>query len=104
VKPASELNHVKLDQAFIGSCTNGRLEDLEAAARILRGRKVKAGHMEPYANVIPTLVELTRRGYKLGVISDAPKLQMWTRLCELKLQFFFEFVIADPSLHPKSSK
>lgn len=40
VKPISEIKGTKLDQVFIGSCTNGRLEDLEAAAKILEGKKV----------------------------------------------------------------
>src|SRR5262249_36983595 len=40
VKPLSEVGDVAIDQAVIGSCTNGRLEDLEAAARVLAGRTV----------------------------------------------------------------
>ncbi len=42
-KPVSQVGDIEIDQAVIGSCTNGRLEDLQFAARILKGRKVHAG-------------------------------------------------------------
>ncbi|MBE5978171.1 MAG: 3-isopropylmalate dehydratase large subunit [Paenibacillaceae bacterium] len=40
IKPVSELEGIAIDQVFIGSCTNGRLEDLAAAAGVLKGKKV----------------------------------------------------------------
>jgi len=43
VKPVSEVGRVRIDQAFLGSCTNGRLEDLRVAAEILKGRRVESG-------------------------------------------------------------
>ena len=39
-RPASEARDITIDQAIIGSCTNGRIEDMRAAAEVLKGRKV----------------------------------------------------------------
>ena len=49
IRPVSELVGTQIDQVFIGSCTNGRLEDLVAAAEVLKGKKVA-----PYVKLIVT--------------------------------------------------
>jgi 3-isopropylmalate/(R)-2-methylmalate dehydratase large subunit len=43
VRPVTELPGIEIQQAVIGSCTNGRLEDLREAARVLKGKKVAPG-------------------------------------------------------------
>jgi len=42
VKPVSQLSKVKIDQSVIGSCTNGRMEDMLIASKILKGKKVNS--------------------------------------------------------------
>jgi homoaconitate hydratase family protein len=65
VKPISDLGVIKVDQAFLGSCTNGRLEDLETAAAILKGRKV---HPETRLVIIPASWEVYRKALKNGTL------------------------------------
>jgi 3-isopropylmalate/(R)-2-methylmalate dehydratase large subunit len=48
--PGTPLKEVKVDKVFIGSCTNGRIEDLRAAATVAKGRKVADG---VYAMIVP---------------------------------------------------
>ena len=43
VKPVSQVGRVEVDQALIGSCTNGRIEDLRVASRVMAGKKVHSG-------------------------------------------------------------
>lgn len=61
--PIQKLEGTKIDQALIGTCTNGRLADLEAAANILNGKKVKARTL-----IIPASWEIYQEALKKGLI------------------------------------
>jgi len=65
VKPVQEATEVEVDQVVIGSCTNGRLDDLRIAAEIIRGKKVA-----PYLRliVIPGSQEVYRQALQEGLI------------------------------------
>ena len=70
VAPASEVT-VQIDQAYLGSCTNGRIEDLRIAARIMKGRKV---HKGVRMIVVPATKEVFDLAIKEGLVkvfSDA---------------------------------
>lgn len=61
----SEVASVRIDQAFVGSCTNGRISDLREAAAVLRGRKV---HPEVRMIVIPATQNIYRQALKEGLL------------------------------------
>ncbi len=67
VKSIDNINHVKIHQVVIGSCTNGRLDDLEVAARILHGKKV-AKNVRML--VFPASGKIYRQALTKGFISD----------------------------------
>jgi 3-isopropylmalate/(R)-2-methylmalate dehydratase large subunit len=64
VKPVSEVGNVPIEQAFIGSCTNGRIEDLRLAAQVIKGKKVKDGVR---ALVIPASQEVYKQALAEGL-------------------------------------
>ncbi len=64
-KPVSQVGNIRLDQSVIGSCTNGRIEDLRIAAQILKGRKV-ASHMRLI--VIPATQAMFKTAVKEGLV------------------------------------
>ena len=61
--PASELKDIKIDQVVIGSCTNGRMEDMETAYRILNGKKVADGVR---CIIIPGTMQILRECVEKG--------------------------------------
>ena len=63
--PAFESGHIKIDQVVVGSCTNGRLEDLQQAAEVMQGRKV---HPHVRAIIIPATQEIYKEAMRLGYI------------------------------------
>ncbi|RLE49219.1 MAG: 3-isopropylmalate dehydratase large subunit [Candidatus Methanomethylicota archaeon] len=63
VKSVREVEGTPINQVFIGSCTNGRVEDLEVVARILRGEKVKVRTI-----VIPASREVYLKALRIGLI------------------------------------
>lgn len=65
VRPASEIKNMKIDQVVIGSCTNGRIEDLRIAASILKGRKA-AKHLRLI--VIPATQNIMLQAIREGIV------------------------------------
>jgi 3-isopropylmalate/(R)-2-methylmalate dehydratase large subunit len=67
VKPIEAVMGVKVQQVLIGSCTNGRLDDIEIAARTVRGRQVAPGTR---MLVFPASARIFRRAVELGYVAD----------------------------------
>ncbi len=64
VRPVTEAKNIKIDQVVIGSCTNGRLEDLRMAAKILKGKKV---HPRVRCLIFPATPEIYKQAMEEGL-------------------------------------
>jgi putative hydrolase of the HAD superfamily len=62
------------------------------AAGIVGYRRAKEASLVLYPHVKVTLMDLMKRGIRLGVVSDAPRQEAWLRLCYLQLHHMFDFV------------
>lgn len=65
-KPAAELGNIKIDQVVIGSCTNGRMQDMEAAYRTLKGKQVAPGVR---CIIIPATMAIYRECIERGYVT-----------------------------------
>ena len=65
-RPARELSDIKIDQVVIGSCTNGRMEDMETAYRILKGKKIADGVR---CIIIPATMQIMRECVERGYVT-----------------------------------
>ncbi len=64
--PAAELSDIKIDQVVIGICTNGRMEDMEAAYKVLNGKKIADGVR---CIIIPATMQIYRECVEKGYIT-----------------------------------
>lgn len=64
VEPADDLNHVKITQAYIGSCTGGKWEDFVEAAKVLKGNRIAKGVR---LLIVPSTADIQRRIVKEGL-------------------------------------
>jgi 3-isopropylmalate/(R)-2-methylmalate dehydratase large subunit len=64
LKPGTAMQDIGLDRVFIGSCTNSRIEDLTAAAQVVRGRKVSS---RVRALVVPGSQQVKAEAEKMGL-------------------------------------
>ena len=64
-KPVEELSDVKVNQVFVGTCTNGRIEDLRVVAEILKGKKV---HEDVRMLISPASKDIYKQALKEGLI------------------------------------
>lgn len=71
----------------------GEVDPKILASGIVAYRRARESALVLYPHAQMTLLELAKRGIRLGVVSDAPRLQVWLRLCGLGLQHVFDAVV-----------
>lgn len=73
--------------------TLGRVDYKMLSAGIVAYRRAREAALKPYPHVSATLMELVKRGVRLGILSDAPTREAWLRLCFINFHHFFDAVV-----------
>ena len=92
------LEYQKIFNKFLKEVL-GKVDMRLLAVAVVAYRKVKGDLFEPYPNAIHALSKLKSKGYTLAIVTDAPKFQAWTRLYEMGIEKFFDFVITPEDTH-----
>jgi putative hydrolase of the HAD superfamily len=71
----------------------GKVDYGIVAAGVVAYRKERAWHLMVYPDVLPTIDKLRRKGLKLAIVSDAPRMKAWIRLAEMGIQDRFDAVV-----------
>lgn len=79
-------------QKFLKKIT-GKVDYKKLAYAIVAYRQARTGFLHPYPGTKRTLIRLKEKGLKLAVVSDAPKLKVWMRLVNMKIDDFFDVVV-----------
>jgi putative hydrolase of the HAD superfamily len=87
------IEHQAIFQKFLKK-VEGKINYKALAYAIIAYRRVKNGFLAPYPGAKQTLITLKEKGLKLAIVSDAPRLQAWLRLAAMKLDDFFDVVVA----------
>ena len=100
------LEEKRIFQRFLKKLTK-KVDYEILASGIVAYRKVRAGYLEPYPHVNSILFELKKRGVKLAIVSDAPRLKAWIRLVSMRINHLFDVVVVfedtkklKPSIEP----
>lgn len=86
------IEHQRVFNLFLEK-TVGRVDDRILAAAVVAYRRARGGSLVPYPHAKFVLNRLLKEGYKLAVVSDAPRFEAWLRLNYLGLQHTFDLVL-----------
>lgn len=95
------IEHQRVFNFFLEN-TIGRVDDRILAAAVVAYRRARGGTLVPYPHAHFVLNKLMKEGYKLAVVSDAPRFEAWQRLNYIGLQHTFDVVLTfDDTGHHK---
>jgi putative hydrolase of the HAD superfamily len=86
------LEYPKIFDDFLMK-TEGRVDYRKLARAIIAYRNRRQRFIKPYTGVETTLAKLKKKGLKIGILSDAPRLKAWMRLCTMGIEDYFDFVV-----------